>query len=75
MKSVLGFGREYEMGAAVQPETERNITNAPIKSLVQVRFPEINRTYAYYNDRFDLREGDLVFVTGKLAGTAASLIR
>ena len=69
MKSVLGFGREYEMGTAVQPETERNITNAPIKSLVQVRFPEINRTYAYYNDRFDLREGDLVFVTGKLAGT------
>ena len=68
MKRILGFGREDEKNAAGQPDTGRSITNAPIKSLVQVRFPEINRTYAYYNDRFDLREGDLVFVSGKLAG-------
>ncbi len=37
-------------------------------SVVQVYFPERNRSYAYYNDRFDLVPGDIVFVEGKLEG-------
>ncbi len=41
---------------------------APKKSLVQVQFPGWNRSLAYYNDRFDLHEGDLVYVDGKLEG-------
>lgn len=68
MKSILGFGREDEGTAVVRTDEERHLTNAPIKSLVQVRFPGVNRSYAYFNDRFDLRAGDLVFVSGKLAG-------
>ncbi len=39
---------------------------APRKSVVQVRFPTRGLTLAYYNDRFDLKPGDLVFVDGKL---------
>lgn len=35
---------------------------------MQVYFPARHRTLAYYNDRFDLRQGDLVFVDGKLEG-------
>ena len=40
----------------------------PRKSVVQVYFPAGRRTLAYYNDQFDLRRGDRVFVDGKLEG-------
>lgn len=40
----------------------------PRPSLVQVYFPNKNMTLSYYNDRFDLRVGDLVYVDGKLEG-------
>ena len=33
---------------------------------MQVRFPSQGRSFAYYNDRFDLHVGDIVFVEGKL---------
>ena len=67
MKNVIGFGREEEKGGKVQQEVERDITNAPIRSLVQVRFAGVDRCYTYYNDRFDLRPDDMVFVSGKLS--------
>lgn len=35
---------------------------------MQVYFPDRGRTLAYYNDRFDLHVGDVVFVDGKLEG-------
>lgn len=38
------------------------------RSVVQVYFPARNTTLAYYNDQFDLRRGDLVYVEGKLEG-------
>ena len=37
-------------------------------SVVRVYFPERDRAYSYYNDRFDLHVGDVVYVSGKLAG-------
>ena len=40
----------------------------PKKSVVQVWFPETGTSLAYYNDKFDLRCGDLVYVEGKLEG-------
>lgn len=42
--------------------------DAPRRSVVQVHFPARNMTLAYYNDRFDLHQGDLVYVDGKLEG-------
>ena len=48
------------------PSTIRSIT--PVKSLVKVRFECHSMPLAYYNDRFDLQEGDVVYVSGKLAG-------
>lgn len=33
-------------------------------------FPERGQAYSYYNDRFDLHDGDLVYVSGKLAANA-----
>ncbi len=41
---------------------------APKKSVVQVYFAGRNMTLAYYNDRFDLKRGDMVYVDGKLEG-------
>ena len=38
------------------------------KSVVQVRFPGRDMALSYYNDRFDLKVGDLVYVDGKLEG-------
>lgn len=41
---------------------------APKKSVVSVYFPERHTTLSYYNDRFDLHKGDLVYVDGALEG-------
>lgn len=38
------------------------------KSLVQIRFPGRGMALTYYNDQFDLKAGDLVYVDGKLEG-------
>lgn len=65
----IGFcGGESESAetAAVLNEAPRSMV--PRKSVVQVLFPEKGRSLAYYNDRFDLRVGDLVYVDGKLEG-------
>lgn len=68
MKHPIGFcvqPREPEAASpipAAQPET------AAVPSVVRVYFPERGRAYSYYNDRFDLHEGDVVYVSGKLAG-------
>lgn len=37
-------------------------------TVVRVRFDGVTKELDYYNDRFDLRVGDLVFVDGKLEG-------
>lgn len=41
---------------------------APCKSLVEVYFSDRDMTLTYYNDRFDLKRGDIVYVDGKLEG-------
>ena len=40
----------------------------PKKSVVQVYFPHRGMGWAYYNDSFDLKVGDFVYVEGKLEG-------
>ena len=65
MKFPIGFAfndesKKVEMEPLVQQET------VPVKSLVQVYFPERNQTLTYFNDQFDLKQGDFVFVEGKL---------
>ncbi len=68
MNSIPGFGRSEERESSARP-TDVPRTSAPRRSLALIRFPEIQRAYSYYNDRFDLQPGDVVFVTGRLAGT------
>lgn len=66
---ISGFGGyhadEKEIMPVYKPEQK---TNVPRKSLVQVRFPGKGMALSYYNDRFDLKVGDLVYVDGKLEG-------
>ena len=39
----------------------------PRKSVVQIYFETNNATFTYYNDRFDLKVGDFVYVEGEMA--------
>lgn len=67
----------YKIGfTAEHPEKTPSASACPIpqqeavprKSVVQVYFADRNMTLAYYNDRFDLHCGDVVYVDGKLEG-------
>ena len=67
MKFPIGFAfndepKKVEMAPLIQQEV------VPVKSLVQVYFPERNQSLTYFNDQFDLKRGDFVFVDGKLEG-------
>lgn len=67
MKHPIGFAFSEESEQVAQA-TPVQKTATPVKSLVQVYFPERNQTLTYFNDRFDLQRGDFVFVDGKLEG-------
>ena len=64
---TMGFGRDdMEKTKAVIPRAEEPKT--AVKSLVQIRFEGRDRDLTYFNDQFDLKPGDRVFVSGKRAG-------
>lgn len=67
MKYPIGFAFADASGKVEMEElVQRAVT--PVKSLVQVYFPERDQTLTYFNDQFDLKRGDFVFVDGKLEG-------
>ena len=69
MKFKIGFHADNGSANTEAAQTESLTQKAEIrKSLVEVYFPVRNRAYSYYNDRFDLHEGDNVCVEGKLEG-------
>lgn len=67
MKPIVGFGIPQQTNTLVSSQAE-TMLSIPVRSVVEVRFPEDNCTLSYYNDSFDLKPGDLVFVSGKFAG-------
>ena len=67
MKFPIGFTFADAPKKTELESLERQMP-VPVKSLVQVHFPSRNQTLTYFNDRFDLKRGDLVFVEGKLEG-------
>ena len=44
-------------------------------TMVEVYFPEKDKTLPYYNDRFDLKENDGVFVDGKMSGIRGRVMK
>ena len=67
MKFPIGFAINDESKKAdMEPLAAQ--AAVPVKSLVQVYFPDRNQTFTYFNDQFDLKCGDFVFVDGNLEG-------
>lgn len=72
---IKGFGSKQEVKdtTASVYESPKQAT-APRKSLVRVRFPGKGMALAYYNDQFDLKVGDRVYVDGKLEGQQGRVV-
>lgn len=68
MSFIIGFtpGSDNKKKAEREQDTAKTII--PRKSLVRVYFAERGFSCTYYNDLFDLNEGDIVFVEGKCEG-------
>ncbi len=60
------FSKHTDKSGEKKPESKVKTGVKP--TIVQIFFPDRNRTLSYYNDRFDLHGGDIVFVDGKLEG-------
>ena len=64
-----GFGANPAEEALIPPAHETyEQTVIPRKSLVRILFPGKDISLTYYNDQFDLKTGDRVYVDGKLEG-------
>lgn len=72
---ISGFGAFQKEVKDTTPayETHQKAL-APRKSLVQVRFPGKGMALTYYNDQFDLKLGDRVYVDGKLEGLLGQVV-
>lgn len=68
-KYHIGFNTGIKKEAKVDaPSMACERVTEPKKSVVQVYFPHRGTGWAYYNDSFDLKVGDFVYVDGKLEG-------
>lgn len=75
MKLKIGFASEDTEKKRTEDTYQRGARSiAPRKSVVQVSFPGRGMALAYYNDLFDLRVGDLVYVDGKLEGRRGRVV-
>ena len=75
MAFKIGFSVSEEKEKMTAPEPpDVSEEHEPRRSVVRVQFPQRNMTLAYYNDRFDLHCGDLVYVDGKLEGKRGRVV-
>jgi hypothetical protein len=68
MLNKIGFSAETPQEQAEKEIAQPRQSETPRRSIVQVRFPKDDRRLTYYNDRFDLHRGDMVFVEGSYEG-------
>lgn len=64
----IGFTAEYDRENEAVEEAEQPARLNPRRSVVRVQFQSRGGELAYYNDQFDLKAGDIVYVDGKYAG-------
>lgn len=76
MKNIIGFAdtEKEQIEKETMAVAEEAAEETPVRSLVKIHFASRNQTLDYYNDLFDLKEGDRVFVTGKLSGVCGRVI-
>lgn len=73
----IGFTAENEQKNTATIHKEQIPTTTQVtakKSVVDVFFPERHITCSYYNDMFDLKRGDIVYVDGKLEGLRGRVV-
>lgn len=68
MKHPIGFNTKPEPPQSPVSIPVQEQPTAARKSVVRVFFPARHSEYSYYNDQFDLKVGDYVYVEGKLEG-------
>lgn len=77
MSFTIGFSATSE-NTPKNKDTDLSLKKAdgalPKKSVVDVYFPERDLTCSYYNEKFDLKCGDIVFVDGKLEGKQGRVV-
>lgn len=73
MAFPIGFMAQHNEKKSSE-NTPAPVVPTPKKSLVRISFPGRGMAPTYFNDRFDLHKGDLVYVTGKLAGTLGRVV-
>lgn len=72
---ISGFGASQKEEKSITPTYETcQQTIVPRKSLVQIHFPGKGMALTYYNDQFDLKPGDRVYVDGKLESLLGRVI-
>lgn len=73
--SMLGFDlrnkKEKAENVIVKPDDTKDASVIP--TVVEVKFAD-GRQYPYYNDKFDLKVNDVVFVDGKLYGKPGRVV-
>ena len=76
MSFKICFTTETENTEKVNIENAPIQTEAPVakKSVVDVFFPDRHLTCSYYNDMFNLKRGDIVYVEGKLEGLRGRVV-
>ncbi len=66
--NTIGFNAKNEEYTTDTQLATTGEVKAPRQSVVQVYFPHRGTGWSYYNDSFDLKVGDYVYVEGKLEG-------
>ncbi len=68
MRMKIGFSTEETTKKATAAELPAAKAATAAPSVVRIYFPARGFACTYYNDKFDLRRGDIVYVDGKLEG-------
>lgn len=72
---IGGFAAEYhDKKQQEQVRFVSQTTIVPKKSVVKVYFPGSGKKLAYYNDQFDLKCGEMVYVDGAMEGQRGRVI-
>lgn len=73
-KYPIGFNTKTDKEQEEIKTTSCGKNKKPRKSVVKVYFPHRDAAWAYYNDSFDLKIGDFVYVDGKLEGYIGQVV-
>lgn len=73
-KQAIGFLQNPDINID-KSQHNKHLSNGIKPSIVEVYFPSRDTSYPYFNDIFDLKVGDAVYVEGKLEGCIGRVIK